>query len=297
MQLNAANTTKNDQMQQSRLSAADMNASAARTATAKTMPEFLTTRQLQEILHVDRTTIYRMADDGRVPAMKVGNQWRFPRRAIENWLKTQSGASVAADAGATASSTDSAHVGNGALMDKLLPAECVLKIQDAFADLLGVTLVVTTLAGEPILPYSNLNGLLRLAVQSEDGLQLCKADWAALAVSPSVMPELVSGHLGLLHTRGLVRVGSEIQAMVVAAGIAPEVWPPGDCAVARLAELLDAEEAVLREELEEVHRLDAAGRQTVLVHVQRVADIIAHIISERNLLFARLQHIADLSQI
>jgi len=31
--------------------------------------------------------------------------------------------------------------------------------------------------------------------------------------------------------------------------------------------------------------------------VQRVADIIAHIISERNLLFSRLQHIADLSQI
>ncbi len=37
------------------------------------MAEFLTTRQLQEILHVDRTTIYRMAEAGRIPAVKVGN--------------------------------------------------------------------------------------------------------------------------------------------------------------------------------------------------------------------------------
>ena len=264
--------------------------------TTKTVSEFLTTRQLQEILHVDRTTIYRMADDGRVPAVKVGSQWRFPRRAIETWLKTQNDASVAADAGATVDSAGSS-AGSSQRIEKLLPAECVLKIQDAFADLLGVTLVLTNLDGEPLLPYSNLQGLLRLAVHTADGRQLCEGDWAALSVSPSVMPELVPGRLGLLHTRGLVRVGSEIKAMVVAAGIAPEMWPPDDHEVARIAELLDVDERHLRREIANVYQLDAAGRQTVLAHVQRVADIIAHIISERNLLFSRLQHIADLSQI
>lgn len=262
--------------------------------TTKTVSEFLTTRQLQEILHVDRTTIYRMADDGRVPAVKVGNQWRFPRHAIENWLKTQNDASVAADAGVIG---DNNTNGGGQRIDKLLPAECVLKIQDAFADLLGATLVLTNLDGEPLLPYSNLQGLLRLAVQTADGHALCEGDWAALAIGPSVMPELVPGRLGLLHTRGLVRVGSEIKAMVVAAGIAPEMWPPDDREIARMAEILDVDEAAVRRTLDGVHRLDAARRQTLLAHVQRVADIIAHIISERNLLFSRLQHIADLSQI
>jgi excisionase family DNA binding protein len=261
------------------------------------MSEYLTTRQLEKILHVDRTTIYRMADDKRVPAVKVGNQWRFPRREIESWLKTQSQASVAADAGVPV--TYAANTGSAISMriDKLLPAECALKIQDAFADLLGVTLVVTSLEGEPILPYSNLRGLLRLILQSPNGKKLCEEEWAALAASPSVMPELVRGRLGLLHTRGLVRVGSEIKAMVVAAGIAPEQWPPDDCEIARLAELLDVEEGEMRRSVGEVHRLDATGRQNLLLHVQRVADIIAHIISERNLLFTRLQHIADLSQI
>lgn len=261
------------------------------------MSEFLTTRQLQTILHVDRTTIYRMVDAGRLPAVKVGSQWRFPRRAIENWLKLQNDASVAADANAAAVVPIAGALNNSANIDKLLPAECVLKIQDAFADLLGVTLVVTDLAGEPLLPPSNQCGLLRLALQQPAGRRQCAADWAALAANPSVMPELRCGNLGLLHTRALVRVGSEIRALVVAAGIAPMQWPPDEREPARLAELLEVGEETLRREIGNVHRLDTAGQQHLLAFVQRVADIIAHILSERNLLFARLQHIADLSQI
>lgn len=258
------------------------------------MPDFLTTRQLQEILHVDRTTIYRMADAGRVPAVKVGNQWRFPRRQIESWLKTQSEAAVAADAVTPAFP---AGVGSSRSMDKLLPAECVLKIQDAFADLLGVTLVVADMTGAPLLPCSNVCGFLQLALHSPGGRQWCQTEWAALAANPSVMPELLHSQCGLLHTRGLVRVGSEIKAQVVAAGIAPEQWPPEPCDLARLAELLDLPEEAVRGEIAHVHRLEAAACAQLLIHVQRIADIIAHIISERNLLFTRLQHIADLSQI
>ncbi len=264
------------------------------------MSEFLTTRQLQEILHVDRTTIYRMADAGRLPAVKVGSQWRFPRHAIESWLKRQSDAGVAADASAAPiSSAGLASPGNdgGANIDKLLPVECVLKIQDAFADLLGVTLMVTDLQGEPLLPPSNLCGLLRFAMQQPAGRKQCAADWAALAAGPSVVPELRRGCLGLLQTRGLVRVGSEIKAQVVALGIAPQQWPPTERETAQLAELLGVDKELLRCELESVHRLDTVGEQHLLAFVQRVADIIAHILSERNLLFARLQHIADLSQI
>jgi excisionase family DNA binding protein len=274
------------------------------------MVEFLTTRQLQEILHVDRTTIYRMADGGRVPAVKVGNQWRFPRHQIESWLKTQSPASVADDAGTAADPTAGLSGGQpGGLavaggapalttanIAKLLPAECVLKIQDAFADLLSVTLVVTDMRGVPLLPYSNLCGFLQLAHQSPGGRHWCQAEWATLAANLSVTPELTRGPCGMLHTRGVVRVGSEIKAQVVAAGIAPDQWPP-EGEIARFAELLDVSEGAVRSKVTEVHYLDAAARQHLLVHVQRVADIIAHIISERNLLFARLQHIADLSQI
>ena len=34
------------------------------------------------MLHIDRSTVYRMAEDGRLPAIKVGRQWRFPADRI-----------------------------------------------------------------------------------------------------------------------------------------------------------------------------------------------------------------------
>ncbi len=43
------------------------------------MTELLTTRQVQALLHVDRTTIYRMVESGELPRWCVGKQWRFAR--------------------------------------------------------------------------------------------------------------------------------------------------------------------------------------------------------------------------
>lgn len=252
------------------------------------MAEFLTTRQLQEILHVDRTTIYRMADDGRIPAMKVGSQWRFPRRSIEGWLQTQS------PVGAT---VDEAPQANGSDLSKLLPAECVQRIQDTFADMLGVMMVVTDLHGEPVLQVSNPCGLFTLAETSATVRQQCRQEWAALANQPSLQPVMTQGHLGLLHTRALVRVGSEIKAMLVAGGIAPQTWPPSDQQVARLAELLDTTEVTVRQKLAQTYLLTAAEQQQLLAYMQRIADIVAHIMTERLVLFNKLNHIAELSRI
>jgi excisionase family DNA binding protein len=53
------------------------------------LEELLTTRQLQDLLQVDRVTIYRMLADGRLRGFKVGGQWRLPRRQIEAWLQAQ----------------------------------------------------------------------------------------------------------------------------------------------------------------------------------------------------------------
>mgnify|MGYP002683305910 CR=1 FL=1 len=92
------------------------------------MVDFFTTRQLQEILHVDRTTIYRMAEAGRLPGVKVGNQWRFPRRPIDQWLDKQDAAPALAQRPGPA-------VGD---ISQALPLDCVQLIQDSFADALGI---------------------------------------------------------------------------------------------------------------------------------------------------------------
>ena len=55
------------------------------------MPEqLLTLEQVAEYLNVDQFTVYRLLSDKDLPAFKVGNQWRFKRRLIENWLAKNS---------------------------------------------------------------------------------------------------------------------------------------------------------------------------------------------------------------
>ncbi len=55
------------------------------------MPEpLLTLEQVAEYLNVDKFTVYRLLSDKDLPAFKVGNQWRFKRRLIENWLAKNS---------------------------------------------------------------------------------------------------------------------------------------------------------------------------------------------------------------
>jgi excisionase family DNA binding protein len=55
------------------------------------MPEqLLTLEQVAEYLNVDKFTVYRLLNDKELPAFKVGNQWRFKRKLIENWLAKNS---------------------------------------------------------------------------------------------------------------------------------------------------------------------------------------------------------------
>ncbi len=54
--------------------------------------QLLTLEQVAEYLNVDKFTVYRLLSDKDLPAFKVGNQWRFKRKMIENWLAKNSNA-------------------------------------------------------------------------------------------------------------------------------------------------------------------------------------------------------------
>ena len=64
---------------------------------------FLTTEEVLEYLQVNLRTVYRLIKAGKIPAVRVGRQWRFRKRDIDAWLdsqRTQSGGGAAAAAGA-----------------------------------------------------------------------------------------------------------------------------------------------------------------------------------------------------
>jgi excisionase family DNA binding protein len=262
------------------------------------MSDMLTAKEMQELLQVDRSTIYRMAEAGRLPAIKVGKQWRFPGDQVESWLKSQ----AAAPAGFPA-----ANGGSGDLLALIqgeppardfastLPLDCVQLIQDAFAETLGVTLITADLDGRPITQASNPFPLYRLLTESRAGHAICQERWKELGQVPALEPRFMPALAGLLCARALVRAGNELQAMVIAFGVAPQNWPPPPDVAAGLAAPLAVPAEDLCAALDSVFTLTPAEQKKVLVTIQRIADILAHIGNERQALLGRLANIARLS--
>jgi excisionase family DNA binding protein len=50
---------------------------------------FLTTEEVLEYLQVNLRTVYRLIKAGKIPAVRVGRQWRFRKRDIDAWLDGQ----------------------------------------------------------------------------------------------------------------------------------------------------------------------------------------------------------------
>ncbi len=257
------------------------------------MAELLTTKQLQEILKVDRTTIYRMAEAGRIPAIKVGNQWRFPRHQIEAWLWQSGPQDSSAPPPPPLVTSSPSHMP----IASIFPQECVQLIQDTYADLLDVMMVITDLDGNMITQPSNAVGLFLATEASPNAHQRCLEHWIHMAGDPRLQPGFQRSHLGLLCARGLIRVGPEIKAMLVVGGIAPENWPPPPEEIQNIAEFLQIDPQIILDHVHEVHRADRERMQIILPYVQRIADIFSYIATDRNKLLQRLNQIAELTKL
>ncbi|MFN8455878.1 MAG: helix-turn-helix domain-containing protein [Anaerolineae bacterium] len=149
------------------------------------MAEMLTAKEMQGLLHVDRSTIYRMAEAGQLPALKVGKQWRFPSDRIDQWLQNRDGVPVPSLA--VENTRSNAHLA------AVVPLDCVQLIQDAFAEMLGVMLVITDLAGQPITQVSNASPVYNLLTETEGGHQLCHEKWQDMGQVPALEPRFMPG--------------------------------------------------------------------------------------------------------
>jgi excisionase family DNA binding protein len=47
---------------------------------------FLTTEQVLGLLKINLRTVYRLIEAGKLPAIRVGRQWRFRKKDIESWV-------------------------------------------------------------------------------------------------------------------------------------------------------------------------------------------------------------------
>lgn len=58
--------------------------------------EYLTTAEAAKLLKVSKGTVCLLAREGRLPALRVGKQWRIPHEAPELWLYRQKQAGLRA---------------------------------------------------------------------------------------------------------------------------------------------------------------------------------------------------------
>src|SRR5450756_109695 len=114
--------------------------------TGEPMADLLTTSQVQDKLRVDRTTIYRMVEDGRLPAIRVGKQWRFQEDEIARWLQARgstfpapigNGMTPTASAALVPVSVSTAAAGTPAPahLSEILPLTCVQLIPVSYTHL------------------------------------------------------------------------------------------------------------------------------------------------------------------
>lgn len=51
--------------------------------------EVMTAEELAEYLSFSKNWVYRKAEAGEIPGVKLGNRWRFKKSVIDRWLEEQ----------------------------------------------------------------------------------------------------------------------------------------------------------------------------------------------------------------
>lgn len=157
----------------------------------------LSAEEVGRRLGIDVSTVYRMAGDGRLSAIKVGRQWRFPVDSIPVM-----GSDSPIDAGT---------------------AEAVAAVA---ADLLGAMVVITDLDGRAMTQVHNPCERYRQA--STEAAEACVQEWRELASRSDFVPRFRRGALDFECAAAFIRVGDRLVGLVIAGGIAPLDEPAPD---------------------------------------------------------------------
>jgi excisionase family DNA binding protein len=225
--------------------------------------QYFTARDLQEMIRVDKSTIYRMAESGRVPAVKVGRQWRFPAAEVRRWL-----------AGETPPANGTPAVPSGP------PAAATHDLAALFADLFGVMVVATDMEGRPITPVINPCGYFDAVAEAPGAVERCVDEWRTYTGDYDLEPRLRTSHLGLLCARAYIRKGNELIGMVLAGGIAPDQWPPDLETADAIADASMTTSETILSNAEEVYHLDEPARQALLRGLSRLGTHLSRLAAD-----------------
>ncbi len=246
--------------------------------------ELMNTRELRELLRLDRTTIYHMLQEGRLPGFKVGGQWRFSRQEVETWLREQR-SEVEPSAPVKPSSN-------------ALPVSRIQSIQAIFSEAIGVGSIVTQLDGESLTEISNSCAFCDLILSTPAGARRCAASWRALASQERRQPMLQCCHAGLFYARSRIEVEDEFIAMVFAGQVV--VDDDRSDVTARLDSLAQAchiSPTRLKRTMPSIRSLDGEQSRKLIALLDRLGEALSDIGRERLTLLRKLRYIAEMTTV
>ncbi len=248
------------------------------------MTEWLTARQVQDILKVDRVTVYRMINDGRIKGIKIGQQWRFAQTEVTRLL-----------GGESEEKPDSAV--NSMIQD--FPVDCAQNVQEIYAGILGVGALMTNLAGEPLTNIHFAGPFCKLIQSSPAGKAACQASWRKITKPDSQTSPFQKCHAGLSYVRSKIEYEGLPNAWLISGQF--YLNQPDPQAEKADLERMAAEYTLPADEMlaaaQKIPVLAPDQRDQVLEWTPKVANTIQSFLCERAELMNRLQQIAALSAI
>lgn len=242
---------------------------------------FLTAKQVQELLNVDRTTIYRMLKDGRLQGVKMGKHWRFPEHAVEELLQNvKVPTSILKE-------TNHDH----------FPLPCMQSIQDVFAEVAEVGALTADHQGQPITEISNTCEFCQMILNSPKGRDGCISSWKHLAEQPTTRPVFSPCHAGLMYARARIEIRGELAAILVTGQFYAEPPDPveAEARYERLALDYQIDPQLLKQAGQMISILDVRRISKISGWLEKVAQSFKQIGTERTDLINRLRQIAAMS--
>jgi excisionase family DNA binding protein len=50
-------------------------------------PQIMTIEETCSYLRIPKSSLYKLAQEGKIPCQKVGRHWRFHRESLDRWLQ------------------------------------------------------------------------------------------------------------------------------------------------------------------------------------------------------------------
>jgi excisionase family DNA binding protein len=247
------------------------------------MDDLLTTQQVLDLLKINRITVYRMLQDGRLKGVKIGQQWRFLRGAVERLVNREP-------------QEEGSSLQPGAVPS--FPTHCVQTLQDLFSGVGELSARVVDGAGEPLTQVSQPCRFCELISASASGQRACQASWQALTCQADPAEKVFTCHAGLQYVCAGLHSGSQLVGWFLVGQFyweAPKL-PEQAAHLKRLAATHGLDERALEQAAATIPCIPAAKQVRLKTWPAAAARAVHSIMNERVAFTDRLQQIANLTQ-